>query len=140
MIYVHITESNARVVTSEEARNLGWTNVQSRWDWNTMQAAEDVALLLNLHSDEKYIAVDSGSGESPRYDVVRMPQVGDDVSYGFNGDCYPCGKIASISKTLKKITTTEGKEFYRHRQTGSWVMNGTWSLVHGTIREQNPHF
>ncbi len=140
MIYVHITESNARVVTSEEAKQLGYVNVQNRWDWNTMQAAEDVALLLNLHSDEKYIAVDSGSGVSPRYDVVRMPQVGDDVSYGFNGDYYPCGKIASISKTLKKITTTEGKEFYRRRQTGSWVMNGTWSLVRGIHNEQNPHF
>ena len=139
-MFVHITEEKTSVVTGEEARALGYVGVQNAWDWKTMQDAEDVVMLLNLHNDEQYLAVDKGPSVSPRYDVVHMPQVGDAVSYGFNGDYYPCGKIASISKTLKKITTTEGKEFYRRRQTGSWVMNGTWSLVHGTIDERNPHF
>jgi hypothetical protein len=140
MIYVHVTEEKVRVVTSEEAKAMKWVDVQDRHDWKTMQDAEDIALLLNLHNDEKYIAIDNGEWCSPRFDVLRMPQVGDDVSYGFNGDYYPCGKIKSISKTLKKITTTEGKDFFRRRQSGSWVMNGTWSLIHGTINERNPHF
>lgn len=38
-------------------------------------------------------------------------KVGDDVSYGFNGDYYHAGKIASFSKSGKFFTTDKGYKF-----------------------------
>lgn len=118
-----------------------------RGDFDTFEKAEYIADCLNnlnrdksLRGKDTYIATDAGPCVSPRYDVQRRPQVGDEVSYGFNGDYYPCGTIVKISPTLKKITTSSGHTFYRLRQTGSWKMNKTWSLVQGHHDERNPHF
>jgi hypothetical protein len=87
-----------------------------------------------------YIATDAGGYCSPRYDVIKAPQHLAPVSYCFNGDYYPCGHIKSISKTMKKITTTTGKTFYRRKNTGCWLANGTWSMVEGHIEARNPMF
>ena len=83
-------------------------------------------------------------------------QVGDDVSYGFNGDWYYAGKVARITK--KYLTTFTGHKFYlkefRSRVYDSAtfdyvdvmkeyfvsVGNGTWTLVKGVKEEWNPHF
>jgi len=76
------------------------------------------------------------------YKVVRMPHVGDDVSMGFNGDYYPCGKISKISKTYFKITTDTGTTFTRVGPS-CWKhggKDGTFSLINGTIDERNPSF
>jgi hypothetical protein len=118
--------------------------VQNSNDWKTFEQVEKIAEMLTRHTGVEYIGTDAGSHVSPRYDVIKMPQVGDDVSYSFNGDSYPCGKIWSVSATKFKITTmTESglvKHFYRRRKTGSWINNGTWSLISGHHSEQNPSF
>jgi hypothetical protein len=118
-----------------------------RGDFETMEQAEYIAdCLNNLHRNKSqrgvrnYLAIDNGAYCSPRYDVIELPQVGDDVSYGFNGDSYPCGQIKSISKSLKVITTTGGEKFYRRKQTGTWKMHKTWSLMKGHHNDRNPHF
>jgi hypothetical protein len=111
-------------------------NVESRWDWKTFGDAEDVAAALG----PDYIATDSGAHVSPRYDVIRIPQVGDEVSGEFNGDSYPEGKIVSVSKSLRLITTDTGKKFYRVRRTGAWRANQTWSLTRGHVSKLNPSF
>lgn len=118
-----------------------------RGDFETMQDAADVANELNGFPElniapfsHKYLAIDNGPYCSPRYDVIEMPQIGDDVSYGFNGDSYPCGQVKSISKSLKVITTTDGSKFYRRKLTGSWRMHKTWSLMKGHHNDRNPHF
>lgn len=112
-----------------------------RGDFETFADAQAVADELNgLLSTDKYIATDAGRCRSPRYDVVARPQIGDKVSYAFNGDSYPCGSIIKISPTLKKISTTTGDTFYRVRKTGSWKKNGTWSLISGHHNERNPSF
>lgn len=81
--------------------------------------------------------------------------VGDDVSYGFNGDWYYAGKVAKLTKTL--LTTDHGQKFslrvrllwtkvsehdYADVPTEVFrsVGHGTWSLTKGIIEEQNPHF
>lgn len=82
--------------------------------------------------------------------------VGDDVSYGFNGDWYPAGKVARITK--KYLTTERGQRFYLKefksrvydqttfdyvdvlKEYFVSVGNGTWTLVKGIKQEQNPHF
>lgn len=143
MLYVRVTRNKegkvllARVLTENEASARHTiAEVESRWDWKTFEAAAEVAAELGPN----YIATDAGHGVSPRYDVIELPKVGDKVSYAFNGDYYPCGEIASISKSLKLITTTEGRKFYRVRQTGCWKNAGTWSLVPGHVSKQNPEF
>ena len=122
---------------ADKTHGTGWAN---RNDFDSLMLAQAIADSATRLSGTKYIATDSGPYCSPRFDVVAMPSVGDDCSYAFNGDSYPCGKVASISKTLKKITTTEGEVFYRRKLSGSWLKNSTWSLVKGHVATQNPHF
>jgi hypothetical protein len=73
-------------------------------------------------------------------DIGEAPAVGDEVSYAFNGDYYPCGTIKSISASFRLIITTEGQKFYRRRESACWKYNGVWSMVDGHREELNPHF
>lgn len=126
------------VAISDRPENLqGWV---CRSDWSTFEAAHEVAEAASIFEGVEYIAIDRGAYTSPRFDVIRAPQVLDPVSYSFNGDSYPCGYIKTISKSLKKITTTTGETFYRRKQTGAWLMNRQWSMIAGHIEERNPHF
>lgn len=92
----------------------------------------------------KYIATDDGSHTWPRYDVIEPPKVDALVSYTFNGDYYPAGKITKISASFKRIVATDdnGKErvFYRRRESGAWIYDGTWSMVPGHIHKLSPEF
>ncbi len=155
MLYVNVNRSfraivSARVATDDEVKLHHTTNtfnLESRNTWKTFEAAKEVAAALNdprpqvqnLLRDE-YIATDAGAHVSPRYDVIKLPKVGDKVSKAFNGDSYPAGVIKSISKSLKLITTDGGDKFYRVRETGSWRSGGTWSLTPGHVYTQNPSF
>lgn len=87
--------------------------------------------------------------------VKHTYKVGDEVSYGFNGDWYPAGRVARITK--KFLTTDSGHKFSLVIRT-LWtkigeheyadvdkeifvsVGGGTWTLTKGRVREQNPHF
>lgn len=88
--------------------------------------------------------------------VKHTYQVGDDVSYGFNGDWYYAGKVAKI--TAKFLITDRGRKFglrqFKDRiydeTTFDYVDvlkeyfvsvgHGTWTLTKGIVEEQNPHF
>lgn len=141
MLYVHIIARlngkpvEARIADESERCQL---TTENRNDWKSFEAAEAIAKALG----EGYIAVDAGAHVSPRYDVIELPKVGDDVSYGFNGDYYPCGKIIYISRgpNYRKIVTDDGSVFWRLRKTGSWKKDQTWSLVQGVINKRNPEF
>lgn len=139
MLYALTENGSVRMLTSEEAKERNYIGTESRWDWKSL---DEVALIAELAStdDTLYIGVDKGSSVSPRFDVIEAPKVGDDVSMSFNGDSYPCGKIVSISKSMKLITTSDGKKFYRRKQSGTWLNGGTFALVRGIIDERNPHF
>lgn len=139
MLYALTENGSVRMLTSEEAKERNYIGTESRWDWKSL---DEVALIAELAStdDTLYIGVDKGNSVSPRFDVIQAPKVGDDVSMSFNGDSYPCGKIVSISKSMKLITTSDGKKFYRRKQSGTWLNGGTFALVQGIIDERNPHF
>lgn len=77
------------------------------------------------------------AGTSHPWDVIREPVVGDLVSYGFNGDWYPCGTVTRVLKT--KLETSDGTVFRRNGM-GFWKHNQTWSLGFGVIDERNPEF
>lgn len=89
-------------------------------------------------------------------------KVGDDVSYCFNGDCYPDGKVVRITKTgrylytehnkyilflyksrVKRIVrgteTDDGDDWETVMKEGYHRVGGPWSLVKGIHDERNPH-
>jgi hypothetical protein len=114
-----------------------------RWNFRTFADAEMMAAKANaLNDGETYIATDAGPNVSPRYDVKTLPKVGQEVSYAFNGDYYPCGKIVSVGKGPKAtVKTSTGEVFYRRKLTGGWLKKGgTWWLVMGTHAKLNPSF
>jgi hypothetical protein len=98
--------------------------------------AEKIAKDLTNTTGEQYIV----SVEHGHYRIVKAPKVGDKVSYSFNGDTYPCGTIVSISKTAKKIVTSDGSIFWRYKNMASWLKDGTWYMVKGWINERNESF
>jgi hypothetical protein len=117
--------------------------IENRNDWRTLEEAAAVAAALNIeyaHEGRVYIPTDAGGHVSPRYDVIEAPRIGDFVSYAFNGDSYPSGVITKISKTLRRVETEVGDVFYRRRESGSWVKDRTWTMVHGYWSKKNPSF
>lgn len=134
-------------VTMQDGMPVGWTKEPDnsvsqicRPDFTSLSQVQDIVAALNELSEQELIATDAGEYVSPRYDLMVKPQVGDEVSMAFNGDYYPVGHITSISGSLKVITTSSGKRFYRKKQSGTWKYNKTWSLVAGLISKRNPHF
>ena len=88
------------IAISDRPENLnGWV---SRWDWSTFEAAHEVAEAASIFEGVEYIAIDRGAYTSPRFDVIRAPQVLDPVSYSFNGDSYPCGYIKTMLESAKQ--------------------------------------
>lgn len=144
MITVMVVRENSRIMSAriaDEARvpESDGVRYENRNDWKTFEDAQKIALALG----EGYVATDAGDHVSPRYDVVRRPHVGDLVSYAFNGDSYPCGKVVKVSDSLRIVIVDDnGKErrFWRRRQTGAWVMGGVWSLQSGHVSKRNPEF
>lgn len=109
--------------------------------FDSFEAAQKRAAELTEKSGVEHIATDAGPYHYPQYGVIDAPQVGEKVSYAFNGDYHPCGEIISVSKTKKVVRTDTGEIFYRRRLSGCWKRKGgTWSLVRGHIERRNPSF
>lgn len=116
----------------------GWLN---RNDIESFEFAQRLAASASKLGKRDYLATDEGTCCSPRYDVIEAPMVGDEVSYGFNGDYYPDGKITKVSESYNTITTSTGSTYRRRGDTGCWKKpGGTWSLVRGHVNERNPSF
>lgn len=123
-----------------KAKEIGGT-IEDRNDWKSFDQVVVAAALVSKFTGETYLAVDNGEWVRPRYDIVAAPKVGVLVSYGFNGDYYPCGEVVKVGKNCKIVTTSTGKVFYRRKLRGSWIMKGgTWSLVQGHRDERNPSY
>ncbi len=135
MLSIDVVRENGKVVKAVALDDYS-QGAENRNHWHTFEAAKEVAAALG----EGYVATDAGPYVSPQFDIIELPKIGDKVSYTFNGDYYPCGEVASISKSLKLIVTDEGEKFYRVRETGCWKYNKTWSLVKGHISKLNPEF
>jgi len=111
----------------------------NHWNIKSFEHATELAAAQTQATGKLHIACDRGPSCSPRFHVEPAPVVGEAVSYAFNGDYYPCGVITSISKTMKKITTSEGRVFYRRKQTAVWK-DSIWCMVSGHINRWNPEF
>jgi len=154
MLYVLFNQGQVVATTTEspwigrpemrEIPGVTYDSAKTDPDYNSFAEVEDIANQLAALDGQSWIAYDNGSHTSHRYGVMTIPKIGDDVSYGFNGDYYPCGKITRITPSLRITATDERgnkKVFNRKRTTSSWVMvGGTWSLVKGIHDERNPSF
>ena len=115
------------------------TNSYVKWEDGShtriknMEDATEIAGLLTEQTGKTYIPVDRGRYTYPQFSTIQIPEVGDEVSMGFNGDSYPSGKIIKISKSLRRIETDSGKVFWRKNSTG------TWSMIKGIHNNMNPH-
>ena len=119
-------------------------------DMKSFEEAEKYAEACTKLTGETYLAFDNGAGTSHRYGIMVPPKVGDDVSYGFNGDYYPCGKVVRITPGWRIYTSDDTKSdasnrkhlmFNRKGKTSGWKMKGgTWGLVKGIVDERNPSF
>lgn len=116
--------------------SAGWTD---RNDWQTLADAERIAASATKATGKTWLACDKGDHVSPRYDVIEAPVVGQDVSWTFNGDAYPLGKISSVSADHKTVMVevAPGKKRRFARRGAGWA-NGGWSLIPGTVNRQNP--
>jgi hypothetical protein len=119
---------------------IDYDSVKDQWAWKSFDEVSEVAAKLTAITGVMILPVDQGSGVSPRYRVIRAPVLGDAVSKSFNGDTYPCGYIARITKTWQ-ITTDTGQKFRRYKNTAGWreAGRGFW-MVGGHLYEQNPSF
>ena len=114
-------------------------NDAMRFRFDSRQDAEQ-AMVENGFTDETHYVHLSTYAISP-WVICRFPAVGDEVSYGFNGDRYPDGEIVKVSGTKKVVTTSTGRKYYRSAsRPTSWLCAGTWSLIPGHVSTQNPHF
>lgn len=138
MLFITIDQNGKAIKASKERDDD--VKQLSRWDYKGLDQVTTLAQQLTAASGEQYLPVDSGPSVSPRFDIIEAPKVGEHVSMGFNGDYYPVGKITGISDSFRVITTSDGKRFFRRRQSGTWRHSKTWSLVTGVHNDQNPHF
>lgn len=141
MIYVTF-DANGQIsgVTDsyEEAHKA--PSCRDRNDWTSKEEVDTLAAKLTEVTGDLYLGLASGGCVRPQFDIFKAPKVGDEVSMGFNGDYYPCGKIVSISKTLRKIVTDNGTTFWRRGQGARWLNCGTFAMIPGVHNERNPSF
>ena len=122
-----------------EIQGVTYNRVTDNWDW-TEAEAKAVAAKASEVFGVPYDFVDSECTGLRRYDIIQLPQVGDEVSYAFNGDCYPDGVIIAITQK-GQVKTDTGSTYRRKKQTAGWLKtSGTFWMVRGHIYEQNPHF
>jgi hypothetical protein len=145
MLYflLHNKYSTIRAVTRE------WPGAGERFitrnDLGSFAEATELAAEINSLPETSlagatYIPTDAGPNCSPRFDVILAPKIGDPISYSFNGDSYPDGEIVKISGSLRIVTSSSGRRYYRRRLTGSWINNNCWSMRAGHHSELNPSF
>jgi hypothetical protein len=141
MLYVKVQKGLpvdiAKRLTIEQQRSTAW---QSRWDWKDFATVTRLAKYVTAMTGKTYLPADNGPHHSPQFDLVDAPAIGDEVSYGFNGDYYPDGTVVKITPTFQ-ITTSTGKKYRRKGMTSGWYQpGGTWGLVAGHVYAQNPSF
>ena len=116
----------------------------NRNDFGCLDTARTVAAEATALTGRIHLGIDKGDYTSPRYDVIEAPAVGQEVSYAFNGDYYPAGKIVRVSAgpRYRRVQTDRGVVFWRTGDTsGRWAKaGGTWTMVAGTHSRLNPEF
>ena len=99
---------------------------------------KDLSVDLNKLTGSQWIV--TSTRDLSRNEIIETPKLGDKVSYGGNGDYYPCGKIVKITPSLRLVTDT-GAKFSRILRSGAWKhTNGFGHLVAGHISQLSQEF
>jgi hypothetical protein len=142
---VHVTDESPYTGTPELKKfdGVDYDSVKDSWDYKSFEEVRVLAEKLSAFTGDNYLPYED-TGTSPTFGVFVPPQLGDEVSYGFNGDTYPCGKITRITPSLRLTAVDENgrvMKFNRRKNTPYWcTVGGTWHLVKGHVSTQNPHF
>ena len=146
----HVADVNDSGVTPARRKEIAAAGgrIETRNDWRSLSAAVLASRDATKATGDNHFAVDKGPRVSPRFDIARAPQVGDEVSRAFNGDYYPAGKITHISPSWAVIKTSTGEKFTRRKagaetvhHSATWRdRSGTFTLVRGHHDKRNPHF
>lgn len=145
------TGTPALAVLKDEAGNvIDYDSAENSFRLDSFEQAEVVAAQLTAKFGKIFLACDNGEHTSHQFGVMEAPKVGDPVSFGFNGDYYPCGVITRITPGWRIYAEDASKPegarrqkttFNRKKKSSCWKMvGGTWSLVFGHVDERNPHF
>jgi len=67
-------------------------------------------------------------------------QIGDDVSYSINNDCYYAGKITRITKSKKYIYVEGGRKFTKIGNNYRLTGGGYCWMFKGNKEYRDPHF
>lgn len=129
-------------IASHHATLRTWVDAE-----NLAEAANRFAIRTSPEDcwhETTFVPVDRGRNVSPRYDVVPLFKVGEEVSKTINGDYYPIGKVARVSDgPLYRRIVVEGEDgatvFWRNGRSESW-REGSWRLVRGVVDKRNPDF
>ena len=97
----------------------------TKWDIQSCDHAHEIAKRLSS-DEETFIAVDMGESARPRWDIIKLPQVGDFVECKTeNGTILDCGEVELIDECFT-ITTSTGREFV-------YVGSATWINHNNTL-------
>lgn len=107
---------------------------------DTQAEADAIVAELNGGAEGPYFAYYSRTHVVP-FRIAKLPEVGEEVSKGFNGDYYPEGEIVRITKNANLVVTSTGARFRRRKDApASWKEEGgCFSMVAGHHNERNPH-
>lgn len=121
-------------------QRIEYTRVVDRFDLesSSLEFATDLAERATKQFGTLFVPTYNSS--MTKFGIVEVPKVGDEVSYAFNGDYYPCGVIERITDKLTVITST-GDRFRRVKNTAGWKKEGgTWWLVNGHVDRRSEEF
>lgn len=123
----------------KEFPGIVYDEVKNADQLDSFAEAEEMALRITAITGRDFLACDNGSWTSHQFAIVEAPVLGEEVSYGFNGDSYHDGKIVRITPNWMCITES-GARYNRKGLTNGWKkVGGTWWMLNGIHNEQNPH-
>lgn len=111
--------------------NYGSLDKKSNWvsdrdELQTMEQVTKYAEEITTFTGELHIPIDHGDYTFPRFEIMKMFVVGQEISKYFNGDSYPDETIKKISDGLRIITSTSGNRYFRYKihQAGNTIKLG----------------
>lgn len=99
----------------------------------TMDELTDLLDRITTECGDDYVV----SGEEGGYTVLRLPNIGDEISMSNGTDTLPCGSIASIEDAGMTIVALNGTRFSLQYPDGSthrtWTYRDRWTMVPGRV-------
>lgn len=128
------------VIKNAKGENVDYDNAKDFHNYKSFAEVQELAIWATEYTGKTYLACNDGS----YFEVIEAPQVGDEVSRGFNGDYYYVGKIVRITPNWMVVAEDEdGRQtkFNRRKNSASWKpIGGYGSMVGGRVERLNPEF